>query len=463
MIPEDRKAWMRNGARATTPAYQPGRFIDQHVTPLFFRHTDDGPTPRGYKEIISEEQFWDQDGHVLFGTVRLKGFRLTDWFPRAPGVYWSRYAQDARKYVELSERPSTDAELGTYFSPRSKMDLIEEGGIGSIRLRTRSIDGEDCWLATALTGFECHGGIPLAIPDVLLRETGLNWGDRANIQGRVRFLQDAGLRDTAGRVHHARPLIVFVDELEGLAARRPGEPIIISPVALFETADADTPHRYGRAQYTFVQCAAGPDSELDAAADWIEKYTIKYKGRVITDFDDQRPILADAPLSYQRLVSKTYDRALIRHFGGTIHVDRIDQIVQESVITQHYGDIYVGNKINIGGAAVINIDSVLSNVTQTIGTAPGLDSAQKAQLDALVKSLKADLDELKMSHADETKEITSALEKAVTNAVRPPAERKQSLLQLSAKGLKEAAELVKDIAPSILTTADLIAKFIVGL
>src|SRR5260370_32272507 len=105
---------------------------------------------------------------------------------------------DARKYVELAERPSTDAELGTYFSPRSKMDLIEEGGIGSIRLRPRSIDGEDCWLATALTGFECHGGIPLAIPDVLLRETGLNWGDRANIQGRVRFLQDAGLRDTAG-------------------------------------------------------------------------------------------------------------------------------------------------------------------------------------------------------------------------------------------------------------------------
>ncbi len=41
--------------------------------------------------------------------------------------------------------------------------------------------------------------------------------------------------------------------------------------------------------------------------------------------------------------------------------------------------------------------------------------------------------------------------------------RKQSLLQLSAKGLKDAAELVKDIAPTILTTADLIAKFIVGL
>jgi len=106
---------------------------------------------------------------------------------------------------------------------------------------------------------------------------------------------------------------------------------------------------------------------------------------------------------------------------------------------------------------------VLSNVTQTIGTAAGLDSAQKSQLDALLQSLKADLDRLKASHADETKEIAEALEKAVVNAAKPPQERKQSLLQLSAKGLKDAAELVKDTAPSILTTAGLIAKFIVGL
>ncbi len=61
------------------------------------------------------------------------------------------------------------------------------------------------------------------------------------------------------------------------------------------------------------------------------------------------------------------------------------------------------------------------------------------------------------------KKIAEALEKAVANAAKPASDRKQSLLQLSAKGLKDAAELVKDIAPTILTTADLIAKFIVGL
>ena len=123
----------------------------------------------------------------------------------------------------------------------------------------------------------------------------------------------------------------------------------------------------------------------------------------------------------------------------------------------------MGHKINVEGSAIINIDAVLSNVTQTLGSAPGLDSAQKLQLESLVQALKADLDKLKVSHADDTKEIAEALAKAVANAARSPQERKQSLLQLSAKGLKEAAELVKDIAPNILTTAGLIAKFIAAL
>lgn len=63
---------------------------------------------------------------------------------------------------------------------------------------------------------------------------------------------------------------------------------------------------------------------------------------------------------------------------------------------------------------------------------------------------------------DEANEFAGALEKAISTVSKPAKERKPSLLQLSAKGLKEAAELVKDIAPNIIATADLIATFIAG-
>jgi hypothetical protein len=437
-------------------------FIKELIWPLIFGSTNAGQKLQTFKEIISEEQFWSESDSVLLDFVRLNGFRITDWFPRAPGVYWSAPGTEIRTYLS-NQYEYNDAQLGSYFRPATKSALIEMGGIGAIRLRPRRLDGEDCWFATALKGNECHSGIPLAIPDALLRGAGVGWGDQVNIVGQVRFLQDAGLDDVAAYVHHTRPLIVFVDELQGVTNRQPGESIVITPVVLFEFTDWRSRDGYDRAQYTFVRCSTASDSDLDAAVAWIEKYAKKFKGRVITNFDEQRPALANAPLSYQRLVDKTYNRTVIKHFLGTVQAAHFNQTINKSVITHDYGGVHVAHNINVGGPAIINIDSMLSNVTQTIGTAPGLDSAQKSQLEGLVRSLNADLDKVKATHPDEAKEIAEALGKAVGHATKPPHERKKSVLQLSAKGLIAATKLVKDIAPGILLTANLIAKFVVGL
>ena len=88
---------------------------------------------------------------------------------------------------------------------------------------------------------------------------------------------------------------------------------------------------------------------------------------------------------------------------------------------------------------------------------------EKSKLETMVESLKAELASTKASHPDEAREIASAVEKAVAHASKPSGERKKSMLELSAKGLRDAAETVKDIAPAVLTTAGLIAKFVVGL
>ena len=64
MISKHAKSWQQNGARAATRAQRPGRFMDQHVSQLFFRRTDGDPTVRDCKDIISEEQFWGEGGNV---------------------------------------------------------------------------------------------------------------------------------------------------------------------------------------------------------------------------------------------------------------------------------------------------------------------------------------------------------------------------------------------------------------
>jgi hypothetical protein len=459
MTPETVMPWNLAGLRAHVRAMNPRLFIEQYLRPLFFGSTSN-TGERLCKEFSSSEDFWG-DGTIILGEVRLKNFRLTDWFPRAPGVYWSRNAADARTMAMRS--PTTDDPLlGRYFSPRSKMGLIEQGGIGCIRLRPKNIDGTECWLATALTATECHQGVPLAIPADVLAKAGVKWGEQVIVEGRVRFLQDAGLDDVASYVHHARPLIVFVDKLSGVKVTKNLDPIIISPVALFESGKSDDRNSHGPLQYTFVQCPAGADSSLDEAGEWIEKYAAKFSGRVITNYDEQRPMFANAPLSYQKLVAKTYDQALITNIYGAVNVRKLDKLVQKSIVHRH-GDTNVQNNITVGGAAIINIDSTLNNVQQSIGCATSLSDSQKSDLEKLVVSLRAELDAIKSDHTEEAKAVSDALEKAVATAAKPQAERKKSLLDLSAKGLKDAAELVSDVAQKILTTATLIAKFIAGL
>jgi hypothetical protein len=244
-------------------------FFEEYLRPLlFWRTTDEGKKSK-LREFETAEVFWENGAEIVLGEVRLKGFRLTDWFPRAPGVYWSPAAAWTREHARM-QPPYSDPELGFYVSPPTKMGLIEVGGIGSIRLRPRKIDDEICWLAAALSGNECHQGIPLAIPKSVLEKTAVKWGDQVNIEGTVRFLQDAGLEDTAAYVHHARPLIIFVEKISGVKTRRTPDPIIITPVALFESTQESEYHSE-RAQYTFVQCVAGADSELDAAGEWIHE------------------------------------------------------------------------------------------------------------------------------------------------------------------------------------------------
>ncbi len=151
----------------------------------------------------------------------------------------------------------------------------------------------------------------------------------------------------------------------------------------------------------------------------------------------------------------------MKKFTGMVVVERIDKLVHEQ--NTFVGGIKMGHNINVTGPAVIAIDSTLSNVTQTIGAAPGLNASEKSKLETLVESLKTELDSIKASHPDEAREIASAVEKAVAHASKPSGERKRSMLELSAKGLKDAAETVKDIAPAVLTTAGLIVRFVVGL
>jgi len=59
-----------------------------------FQEYGSSPISRSDRGFVSEADFWKRVSKQPLG-CDLKGFKITDWFPRAPGVFWSERARMA--------------------------------------------------------------------------------------------------------------------------------------------------------------------------------------------------------------------------------------------------------------------------------------------------------------------------------------------------------------------------------
>ena len=74
---------------------------------------------------------------------------------------------------------------------------------------------------------------------------------------------------------------------------------------------------------TYVTCYSDSFDELDGAAEWLEWYAERYRGEIITNFDQQRPMFENAPFSLQNVITGNLDRHRLRRF----HIDHADIVV----------------------------------------------------------------------------------------------------------------------------------------
>ena len=125
----------------------------------------------------------------------------------------------------------------------------------------------------------------------------------------------------------------------------------------------------------------------------------------------------------------------------------------------------MGDEIHIQDVrnSIIVLKSRLDNVRQHLTSIPHLPAESRTKLDEEIRDLRTQLEAIAVSRKDECDAIIEAVERVVQQVGKPPEERKKTILQVSAKGLKDAASLVADVAPQVLRTAERIAGFIVNL
>lgn len=124
------------------------------------------------------------------------------------------------------------------------------------------------------------------------------------------------------------------------------------------------------------------------------------------------------------------------------------------------GAIYTGNiTTNINGSNnVLSIGSLLSAANQTIQIHSVIPSDQKEEIKDLLEQLNQQLRVLPEEYADDAEAVAEMAKSLVENAAKEKPNRR--INEVTAEGLKKAAENISKITPLVLTTVLEIISFI---
>jgi len=110
---------------------------------------------------------------------------------------------------------------------------------------------------------------------------------------------------------------------------------------------------------------------------------------------------------------------------------------------------------------VINIGSTLSSINQSINSSTHIKESSKQELATLINQLQEALEDVPLENSDEAEAVAELakdlLEKATKEKVNKP------LVEVSAEGLKKAAENLAKVTPKVLTIAGKIIAFVFSL
>jgi len=106
--------------------------------------------------------------------------------------------------------------------------------------------------------------------------------------------------------------------------------------------------------------------------------------------------------------------------------------------------------------SILNIESTLTNLSQSIGALIGAEADLKSELVGLIDQLKNELKSVPADKAEEAEAVAWAAQSLVQNSAEESPNRFK--VQISRDGLREAAKSLAGIVPSVLSVIDRIVS-----
>jgi hypothetical protein len=355
---------------------------------------EDYVTLPGYKEIIPrstfdrirkynhENDFWNDvlgsriENRLQPGDkVLLKGFAVSQWIPRVPGLFWKEESRILR------DKASHEVEYYnqgiTIYNPVGKsMHIL--GGIGNLRLLPNSSGRLIC----ASSSGQYWRGIP-----ILLNECDWHYyadlysGSTVDIYGTWALLPHEHSILLGGDKGIPRGCIMVTD-IKNLKRSIPGS---CAAWTLFEYRDSNMLLNYAFAYCTFQidhlpqrntinQCRN--NEEINNASSFIKDYLKRYRGLALTDFDETEPRI-DAYLPVNELMSREVDSRRLRSF-----VERVkDNVLSPETVKYQALRGILMNRFSLEDLRILAMDYVRVDLETLVAPIAG----KASQVDALIQ------------------------------------------------------------------------------
>jgi hypothetical protein len=346
------------------------------------------------REYSDEGHFWndvlsrDKERVPREGdTIRLRGFGLSRWVPRVPGLFWkaesSLLRTNADEYqlpVEVMQPNFREKHVGQILTPKGKTLKIL-GGVGNVRLRPTN----QGLLLVASSSGEYWRGIPVFIRDEVLTHRGLiPTGTMAVITGVWTSIPQEAALGLGGEAGIPRKCLV-VNRSRDLELKRNSVMVGFSSAwTLFERRDERTNLRaYDFAYSTFaVDSEESPVgihrhfTEEEEAGDWLREYIDKFNGRALTDYDEDTPHF-DALLPINELMSREVQPERLRSF---IEQVKRSALSEDEVVYEKLPELLL-TKFNLEDLKGITLDYLGVSLENLVGPVAGKADQVEALID----------------------------------------------------------------------------------
>jgi pimeloyl-ACP methyl ester carboxylesterase len=290
--------------------------------------------------------------------VTLEGVYLLEWFPRAPGLYYTPEGAESREEAlghvvkasdaALSSRtglklqddflgPGSDVEY--VFDPYAKISMLR-GGIGCFRLKGRTLRkvGTMYFLSASSSGV-AHKGFLIGMPESLysgcVDQIKTRGAIRCSITGRLQQIPKTLVRLFDHYYRGVPEIYLLAEDVRPLV----GPHVELSATAAVAFA-SEFEGRW-RIYATYATFQPGNKESLERAYAWLESFYIHhlYRGEVITDFDETVSMFEQAPLGLSKILENKVDMREVTRFlsnlelnGSTSQLEELLTKIQSNIV-----------------------------------------------------------------------------------------------------------------------------------